>query len=68
MAGNYYGKCALCEYFDLYSNDGGKYRCTKRNQYFTVFENQCTTYFRPASGHSGYTRAELVDRAREHKL
>ena len=68
MADNYYGTCALCEYFNLYDKSGGTYRCTKMNQYFTVFEKQCNTYFRPAGPMMGYTRSELVDRARENKL
>jgi len=69
MADNYYGKCSMCEYFDLYDNDGyGKYKCTRREQYFTVFEPQCSAYFKPAVSVGRYTRTELIELAREHKL
>ena len=69
MADNYYGTCAMCDYFDLYDNDGyGKYRCTYRDRYYTVFESQCTAYFKPARPVGRYTRTELVDMAREHRL
>ena len=68
MADNYYGKCAMCEYFDLYDKDGGKYRCTQRNIYYTVFEPQCTAYYKPASPRGQYSRVELIERARENKL
>lgn len=68
MAENYFGKCAMCEYFDLRDKSLGKYYCTKRKTYFTVYEKQCTAYFKPAGGEGDYTRSELVDRAREGKL
>ena len=68
MADNYYGKCALCEYFNLQASDGyGKYLCTIRDRYYTVFEPMCSTYFKPAQAIGRYTRSELVDLAREHK-
>ncbi|MBQ7779831.1 MAG: hypothetical protein IJ404_04985 [Clostridia bacterium] len=69
MADNYYGKCAMCKYFDLYDSDGyGKYKCTYSGRYYTVFEPQCTAHFEPASPTGRYSRSELVDMAREHKL
>lgn len=69
MADNYYGKCAMCEHFDLYDSDGyGKYRCKYSGHYYTVFEPQCSSHFEPARPNGKYTRSELVDLAREHKL
>jgi len=68
MADNYYGKCALCEYFDLRDKSYGKYWCSKMRTYFTVFEPQCSAYFKPAGPEGRYSRTELVELARENKL
>jgi len=65
MADNYLGKCALCEHFDLYDKFNGKYRCTLRNHYFTVFESQCSK-FKNAGPLA--QRIEMVEKAREGKL
>ncbi|MBR6682039.1 MAG: hypothetical protein IKL40_03545 [Clostridia bacterium] len=68
MADNYFGKCSMCEYFDLYDSDGGKYRCTYTGHYYTVFEPQCNAYFKPARPTGRYTRTELIEMAREKRL
>ncbi len=68
MADNYWGCCALCEYFNLFDKDGGRYRCIKTGHYFTVFEKQCHSYFKPAGPIGDKSRSEAVDLARENKL
>lgn len=68
MADNYWGKCAMCENFDLRDKWLGKYYCSQFKMYFTVFEDQCKVYFRPAGPERGYSRTELVEMARNGKL
>lgn len=71
MAEDYYGRCAMCRYLNLYDRDSGflgldKYFCTRRNQYVPWGDKQCG-YFSQAPG-SADDRIELVEKARRGQL
>lgn len=47
MADNYYGKCAMCQYFNLYdkySFVSDKYKCTLKDSYRPWSDTACDKY------------------------
>lgn len=71
MADDYYGRCAMCRYLNLYDRDSGfwgldRYYCAKRKCYVPWSDRQCVD-FSQAPG-SSIDREELVEKARKGRL
>ncbi len=62
---NYYGKCAMCQYFNLYdkySFASDKYMCTLKDSYRPWSDEACNKFVQANRS------PELVEKAREGRL
>lgn len=62
---NYYGKCAMCQYFNLYdkySFVSDKYMCTLKDSYRPWSDSACDKFVQANRS------PELVEKAREGRL